>query len=274
VRKKAKRILRKQQRKETAIEKQNFLRNLENNPDQKTFFKLLRRNQATATSKGPEVLFKGTKSANTCDEQRELFAEHFQELATPQNAPDYSELLNNCERRCQLVRQTSQLIPKSPIKVTQQEKRHAVKQLNGGKSADEYGVMAEHFKLAGNEILQILQLIFNRIFEEGKIPKSYKTGTITPIAKKGKDPSHTDSYRRITVTSIQGKIFEYVLLAKLNLRSDNQSEMQFGFTPGLSPNMAALVVSEVCAETSSREPLFITTLDSQKAFDIVNHKFY
>jgi hypothetical protein len=78
------------------------------------------------------------------------------------------------------------LIPKSPIKVTQEEMRHAVKQLNGGKSAHEYGLMAEHFKLGGNEILQILQLIFNIIFEEGKIPKGYKTGIITPIAKKGK----------------------------------------------------------------------------------------
>lgn len=47
--------------------------------------------------------------------------------------------------------------------------------------------------------------------------------------------------------------------------------MQFGFTPGLSPNMAALIVSEVCAEISAQEPLYITTLDSQKAFDVVNH---
>ena len=225
MRKKAKRILRKQHRKETAIEKQNFLRNLENNPDQKTFFKLLRRNQATATSKGPEVLFKGTKSANTCDEQRELFAEHFQELATPQNALDYRELINNCERRCQLLRQTSQLIPKSPIKVTQEEMRHAVKQLNGGKSAHGYGLMAEHFKLAGNEILQILQLIFNIFFEEGKIPKGYKTGIITPLQTKGKDSSYADSYRGITVTSIQETIFEYVLLAKFNFISENQPEM-------------------------------------------------
>jgi hypothetical protein len=187
--KEANRILRKQQRKETAIEKQNFLRNLENNPYQKAFLKFLRGNQATATSNGREVLSKGTKSANRCDEQRELFAEHFQELATPQNALDYRELINNCERRCQLLRQTSQLIPKSPIKVTQEEIRHAVKQLNGRKSAHENGLMAEHFKLAGNEILQILQLIFNIIFEEGKIPKGYKTGIITPIAKKGKDSS-------------------------------------------------------------------------------------
>ena len=86
---------------------------------------------------------------------------------------------------------------------------------------------------------------------------------ITPIAKKGKDSSHTDSYRGITVTSIQGNIFEYALLAKLNLISDNQSEMQFGFTPALSLNMAALIVSEVCAEISAREPLFITTRQSE-----------
>jgi hypothetical protein len=36
--KEAKRILRKQQRKETAIEKQNFLRNLENSPGQKAYY--------------------------------------------------------------------------------------------------------------------------------------------------------------------------------------------------------------------------------------------
>jgi hypothetical protein len=46
--------------------------------------------------------------------------------------------------------------------------------------------VTEHFKLAGNEFLQILQLIFNRIFEERNIPKSYKTGIITPIAKREK----------------------------------------------------------------------------------------
>ncbi|CAC5400934.1 unnamed protein product [Mytilus coruscus] len=49
--------------------------------------------------------------------------------------------------------------------------------------------------------------------------------------------------------------------------------MQFGFTEGLSPNMASLILSEVCSEiTGKNKLLFITTLDSQKAFDIVNHQ--
>ena len=105
-------------------------------------------------------------------------------MATPQNAPVYSELLNNCERRCQLVRQTSQLIPKSTIKVTHQEIIHAVKRLNGGKSADEYGLMAEHFKLAGNEILQILQLIFNSFLRKERYKKATKQVLLHRLPKR------------------------------------------------------------------------------------------
>jgi hypothetical protein len=48
--------------------------------------------------------------------------------------------------------------------------------------------------------------------------------------------------------------------------------MQFGFAEGLSPNMAALILSEVCSNISAKDILFIATLDSQKAFDVVNHQ--
>jgi hypothetical protein len=36
--------------------------------------------------------------------------------------------------------------------------------------------------------------------------------------------------------------------------------MQFGFTEGLSPNMAALILSEVCSNITAKDILFITTL--------------
>ena len=51
-----------------------------------------------------------------------------------------------------------------------------------------------------------------------------------------------------------------------------QSPLQFGFTKGLSL-MSALIVSEARAEAklNTCKPLFLVTLDSQKAFDVVNH---
>jgi hypothetical protein len=82
----------------------------------------------------------------------------------------------------------------------------------------------------------------------------------------------TENYRGITITSVHGKVFEYVLLEKTTIAKDGQLNMQFGFTEGLSPNMAALILNEVCSNISAKDILFITTLDSQKVFDVVNHQ--
>ena len=66
------------------------------------------------------------------------------------------------------------------------------------------------------------------------------------------------------------KLFEYTLLSKLN---PDQSCQQFGFTEGLSLIMAGLLVSEAKAEAQhmGTKGLYLATLDSQKAFDVVHH---
>ena len=46
--------------------------------------------------------------------------------------------------------------------------------------------------------------------------KSFKTEVITPILKKSEDQMLTENYRGITITSVHGKVFEYVLLGKKN----------------------------------------------------------
>ena len=60
------------------------------------------------------------------------------------------------------------------------------------------------------------------------------------------------NYRGITVSSTFRKLFEYSLLSKLNLP---QSDHQFGFTSGLSPVMAGLLVNETKSEAiQNRHP--------------------
>jgi hypothetical protein len=66
------------------------------------------------------------------------------------------------------------------------------------------------------------------------VAQSFKTGVITPILKKSKDQMLTENYRGITITSVHGKVFEYILLKKTTIAKDGQSNMQFGFTEGLS----------------------------------------
>ena len=48
--------------------------------------------------------------------------------------------------------------------------------------------------------------------------------------------------------------------------------MQVGFTKGMTPTMAALLLSEAdCDSKSQRKQLYLATLDTKKAFDVVDH---
>ena len=75
---------------------------------------------------------------------------------------------------------------------------------------------------AGNKIYTLYQDIFNQIFQEGRVEQSFKTGVITPILKKSKDQMLTENHRGITITSVHGKVFEYILLDK-NYNSQRRS---------------------------------------------------
>ena len=145
-------------------------------------------------------------------------------------------------------------------------------QLNSKKSADEQGLTAQHLKYSGKVLIEEITDIFNSIIAEGKVPQMIKSGILTPVLKKSKDPTLLDNYRGITVTPVLGKLFEITILPRIAENFD-QSTLQFGFTKGLSPVMAALIVSESRAEVkmNSSAPLLLVTLDSRKAFDVVHN---
>ena len=74
------------------------------------------------------------------------------------------------------------------------------------------------------------------------------------------------------MSSILGKLFETVLLNRLDELNNDQSDLQFGFTKGLSPTTASLILSEAVLDSAQTgEPLYIAALDTQRAFDIVSH---
>ena len=96
------------------------MKKLESKPDQKTFFQLIRRNQVR--SKIPECIKKGEKTACTPEEQRELFVEYFEELATPKDAPNFNnQHLKESERRFKLINEISKSEEKKKIIVTIEE---------------------------------------------------------------------------------------------------------------------------------------------------------
>ena len=198
--------------------------------------------------------------------------DYFEDLATPKAHNHFDdEYLENSKFCVSLIRK---------LKVTNQTKLFTsaeivscVKQLNSGKSPDEFGLSAEQLKAAGDTIVPALRDIFNEILKTGIIPECFKGGVLTPVPKSGKDAKLMDNYRGITVTSIIGKLFEKLLLLRLleNINV-NQSDCQFGFTKNLNPLMSSVICSEAIVESKARgQPLYLVTIDTQKAFDVGNH---
>ena len=177
-----------------------------------------------------------------------------------------------CSVRHKIIDKLCKESSQQPEPFSTKEVQSAVRTLNNKKAADEFGLSAEHLKNSGNVIIEEITDIFNQILQSKTVPDAFKSGILTPVLKKSKDPTVLDNYRGISVTPIIGKLFESVLLPRLS-ETFEQSPLQFGFTKGLSPVMSALIVSEARAEAKLKtcKPLFLVTLDSQKAFDVVNH---
>ena len=119
----------------------------------------------------------------------------------------------------------------------------------------------------------MLKQIFDNIYINGDIPSIFKSGIITPVYKRHDKPLEDPNYyRRITVSSIVGKLFEKVLLKKIlpTLRG-KQNKLQRGFTKGVAPTNAALLLTEVIAEAKDKyEPVLNTCfVDASNAFDVV-----
>ena len=98
-------------------------------------------------------------------------------------------------------------------------------------------------------------------------------GKITPILKKQKPHSNPDSYRRITVNSIIGKIIDKKIVPPTRQALLPYNNIyQFGFKKNISCQNAALVLTETLMEAKdTKTPIYVAYMDTSKAFDMVNH---
>ncbi len=204
------------------------------------------------------------------EDQCEAWACYTEQLASPLQASHFDEEYHNrvlkdvkwIETLCE-----NSLWASKPI--SQLEVKKSIIGLKLGKAAGLDSIAPEHVKHAVDALAPHLTALFNLIRTSRTIPDPLKLGVMTPIGKKGKNLLLRENHRGITITMIIGKVLENIYRER---EQEKSHPLQFGFTKGLSPTMAALVLSEAITEAkSSKRDLFVATLDSQKAFDVVSH---
>ena len=266
----AKKGLRSAQRQATALKRREYHQEIMNayQGDRNTFFKIVKRQREAGKNTEANVNFKEET------EQLEGWATYFEELATPQNQPHYDEKYKSARmlKFLLLQEQTSQEATQ-PRPSKDSISKH-IRSLKMNKAADVYGVTAEHLRHAAEEIADVLQYITRKSLNVQKLPNNFKVGKIVPVHKKGKPALDPNSYRRITVSSIVGKIVEKEITQRSRpTLMRKQEELQFGFTENCSPSNCALVLTEAMTEAKENgQELYITFMDAKKAFDVVWHE--
>ena len=125
-------------------------------------------------------------------------------------------------------------------------------------------------KLPDNMLEKVIKL-FNKTWNEGKLPSKWKWATILPFSKPGKDTSDPGNYRPIALTSHLGKLMEKLVVARLNYFLEYINPLksyQTGFRKSKSTNDALVkVCNEIEKTLIMKEVMVAVFLDIEKTYD-------
>ncbi|CAI2727845.1 unnamed protein product [Schistosoma spindalis] len=82
----------------------------------------------------------------------------------------------------------------------------AIRQIKGGKVEGPDNMSAEALKSDIEVNINILHLLFKKVWEEEQVPTDWKEGNLIKIPKK-ENLSKCENYRGITILSVPGKVF-------------------------------------------------------------------
>lgn len=115
--------------------------------------------------------------------------------------------------------------------------------------------------------------IYNKCITNAYFPTMWKNATVVAIPKTGKNPENAENYRPISLLCSMGKIFEKIILSRLQSTIDNiiQKE-QFGFRKQHSTTLQTLRIVNKIQNNKRRKSTGMILLDIEKAFDTVWHE--
>lgn len=112
------------------------------------------------------------------------------------------------------------------------------------------------------------------LWDSLNIPTSWKSQCVIPVVKPNKPANDHNSYRPIALSSCVGKIFEYMLKAKLDWYVEAKNILpaqQFGFRKGRSAAESFVsLTSDIKNAFHSHSATVCAFLDIQGAFDNLN----
>ena len=155
--------------------------------------------------------------------------------------------------------------------IEKEEVRVALKEMKKGKAVGVDDIPSEFLTEGGEEVLEWIREIFNKVLTEEKIPSAWEKGVVTALYKGGRK-QELGNYRGITVNSSMYKLFTRILRRRLEGEVEGRGilgEIQFGFRKGKNTCDAEFILRQIFDQGKRKKNTKVAFLDVRKAYDRV-----
>lgn len=246
---------------------ENYLQNLTS--DRSTNYSLWKatKNIKRPITQIPPINIGPGKWAVSNQQKAKRFAEHLEEIFKPYEGQSNDEPTVN-----EVFNETLTIKLVSPREVWSEIKYN----INQRKSPGFDLISGEILHNLPRKALVKLTTLINAALRLKSVPDLWKVAEVIMIAKPGKPPHETSSYRPISLLPIMSKLFEKLLLKRLKPLLDSKNiipEHQFGFREQHSTIDQVHRITDVIEKTLEEKKVCSTIfLDVAQAFDKVWHE--
>ena len=149
----------------------------------------------------------------------------------------------------------------------------ALRKAKTGKACGSDAIPVEFYKYGGDMLHEAILALFNYIFHNGAYPEIWSEGIINPIFKAG-NMSIPENYRKITLLSSLGKLFDSILNNRLCFCKDvlqKGDPLQNGFKCGIQTTDNLFILNGIIEKYEAmKRPIYTCFVDFKSAFDFIN----
>ncbi|XP_046562636.1 uncharacterized protein LOC124271539 [Haliotis rubra] len=208
--------------------------------DIRTFWNCVRSIRGGHKSTLSPILYQGAVHSDP-EAIFDAWANHFQDVYAAKDRDNFNSSF--CEQIESLVEEIRVKCKEErdpqPMKFTELEVAECCAKLKNNKAGGADKIVYEHLKYGGRTLMFHLATLYNIILESGHIPTAWRESILVPLYKGGnKSKKDPNSYRGISLSPVLSKVFEMVLLSRLD--GLNQSDT---FPP---PTTNGIPISVIC----------------------------